>query len=55
MKPAADKKTFSVCIKPDPDHSRKRRTKSASQRLREYRQRKKFNFLHSVTSHEKSS
>lgn len=53
MKQPSDKFTFDIFNKPAPGRPRKPDAKDAAQRMREYRQRKKFNFLNSVTRDEK--
>jgi hypothetical protein len=54
MKQAADKFTRDMIDKPGRGRSRKPDAKTPAQRAREYRARKKFNFLNFVTGHENS-
>ena len=53
MKQATDKFTTDIFTKPGRGRPRKPDAKSTAQRMREYRMRKKFNFLISVTRYEK--
>lgn len=53
MKQVADKFTADMFVKPSRERPRKPNAKSPAQRMREYRERKKFNFLNSVTRNEK--
>lgn len=53
MKHPADKFTVDAFTKPGPGRPRKSDAKTAAQRMREYRKRKKFDFLNSVTRYGK--
>lgn len=55
MKQPADKFTLDAFDKPGRGRPRNPDAKTPAQRMREYRQRKKFNFLNSVTRNEKKS
>lgn len=55
MKQAADKFTGELFDKPPRGRPRSPNAKPPAQRMREYRQRRKFNFLISVTRDEKSA
>lgn len=53
VKQAVDRYTVDLFEKPRRGRPRNPKAKSAAQRMREYRQRRKFNFLISVTRDEK--
>lgn len=53
MKQATDKYTLDAFTKPGRGRPRNPNAKTAAQRMREYRQRKKFDFLNSVTRDKK--